>query len=132
MMSGLAGLVWCAVSAPMIEGFLVGLGIAVAGLAVFPFGFRVQHLAGDKWSDHAASALAVRWGKVMSWLLVPLATVTIGGYVAIYVGARGKYCDAGPSPAVQWLVVPWAITGAVTVVTLGLSVWLRRVARGRR
>lgn len=131
MMSGLAGWLWCGVSAPMIEGFLVGLGIAVAGLAIFPFGFRLEHLAGDKWSAHGASDSAVRRGKVVSWLLVPLTALTLGGYVAIYVGTRGKYCDADPSPAVEWLVVPWAITSAVTVVVLGLSVWFRRVARRR-
>lgn len=132
MMSGLAGLLWCGASAPVVEGFLVGLGIAVVGLAVFPFGFRVERQAGSKWSVHEAASSAVGRAKVMSWLLLALATLTLGGYVVIYVGAQGKYCDAGPSPAVQALVVPWAGTTALTVVALGVSVWLRRVARGRR
>jgi hypothetical protein len=130
-MSGLPGLLWCGAGAPIVEGFLIGLGVATVGLIVFPFRFSIERPAGRQTSYSTAKS-ALRWAKVASWLLALLSAAALVGYLVIYVGARGKYCDARTTPAIEHLVVPWAITAVGTIGLLIVSIWLRRLAHDSR
>jgi hypothetical protein len=131
-MSGLPILLWCGASAPVVQGFFTGVGVAAVGLIVFPFGFRIDRPAAGPQTDYAEAEGAVRWSKRVAWLLAVLTALTIGGYIVIYVGAAGKYCDARLPPAIEDLVVPWSVTSVVTVILLVLSMWLRRLAKSGR
>lgn len=128
-MSGMAGALWCAAGAPVVQGVLVGLGVSATGLVFFPFDVTMTRPRTGPQTGFAQATAAVWWARRLSWLVAGLSAVTIGGYVVIFVAAGGRFCGAQLSPAAEMLVVIWSIVTGVTLVTLAVSAGLRRRAR---
>ncbi|HKN98890.1 MAG TPA: hypothetical protein VJX10_17355 [Pseudonocardiaceae bacterium] len=126
----MALILWCAAGAPVVQGFVTGLGILALGLVFFPFSFEVvRPAAGQPMSGHARGMAAVRAGR---WLAVPVlvcSVATLAGYVVIFVNAHGRFCNAMLTPGVRTFVLVWALVGVVTIGLLVVSATLRRRAR---
>ena len=119
---------WCAVSAPVVQSLLVGLGVAAVGLAFFPFTVDlVRPLKGDQLSYRTATT-AVAWGRRISWPLVLLASVTLAGYVVVYVRAHGRFCDAVIDQTTRRILCGWTFVATLTFVVLALLAILRHRA----
>jgi len=131
-MSKYADEVWCAASAPVVQGLLVGLGVAAIGLALFPFTTELVRPQGAQ-AGYRAATTAIRVGRRISWLLALLVTATLVGYVIIYVRARGKFCDAVLDPATRTIVLGWGVVAVATFAMLALLATLRyRTSRVKR
>lgn len=126
-MATLPELVWCGASAPVVQGFLVGLGVAAVGLVFFPFGLRLEQ--SGRRSDYVNQKAAQDIGKAVSLLLAVLAAGTIAGYLVIYVSASGMFCGAPLSPWAARLVVVWTYVLGATALAMVAAVVLRWRAR---
>jgi hypothetical protein len=125
-----AELVWCGVSAPVVQGLFVGLGIAAVGLMAFPFGFALVRPSSGKLADFGSAANLIKWARRLAWLVGPLAVITLAGYVGLYSVTSGRFCTARLSHREQTGVIIWAWVATFTLVVLATSAILR--ARARR
>jgi hypothetical protein len=128
-MTGTSALIWCGVSAPVVQGFFVGLGVASVGLVFFPYAFSLARPRSGQQSDYSRADRAVRWGRRLSWLLGVFTALTLAGYIVIYVSARGKFCNARLDAFAERLILYWTAATIVTAVLLIVSVTLRWRAR---
>jgi hypothetical protein len=125
--------IWCAASSPIISGALVGLSLATVALVTFPTDWLVRRPESGAQSDFSASTSRIRYAKVLRWLLVPGASITLGGYVALYVAAEGKGCDARFTALERKWILAWSLAATLTFVLLIVLAQLRRlVTRGAR
>ena len=67
-----AEIVWCGVSAPVVQGLFVGLGIAAVGLMAFPFAFTLVRPSSGRLADFGRAAVLIKWGTRSAWLASPL------------------------------------------------------------
>lgn len=124
-----AEVVWCGVSAPVVQGLFVGLGIVAVGLMAFPFGFTLIRPTGGRLADFGSATRLIKWGRRLAWLVGPLTVITLAGYVALYAGTSGRFCTARLNHREQTEVIIWAWVAAVTFVVLATSAILRARAR---
>jgi hypothetical protein len=124
-----AEVVWCGVSAPVVQGLFVGLGIAAVGLMAFPFGFTLMRPPGGKLADFGSAAELIKWGRRLAWLVGSLTVITLAGYVALYSATSGRFCTARLNHREQTGVIIWAWVAALTFVVLAISAILRARAR---
>lgn len=117
--------VWCAAGAPPIQGMLIGLGLLVISLVFFPWQVRLERPGSGRMASYADAVYLVRWTRWLSWLLTPLAVATLCGYIAIYVSARGRFCDAVLEPAEETMILVWGCTSAATAVVVGVVALFR-------
>lgn len=122
---GCAESIWCAASAPPVQGMLVGLGLLSAGLAFFPWQVRLKRPDSGPMSEFAGALHLVRWTRRLSWLLVPLVATTLGGYIVIFVRTQGKFCDAVLAPPEEAMILAWGSAFAATTVVVGVGAVLR-------
>jgi hypothetical protein len=125
----LALLVWCGADAPVVQGLLVGLGVAAVGVALFPFDLRLVRPRSGRLSGFARAGRVVRWARAFSAALAVLTPLTLAGYVGLFVSTGGAFCDARLNAAQADLVLVWAVTAAVTFLVLAVAAGLRRAAR---
>jgi hypothetical protein len=123
-------LIWCGVSAPVIQGILTGLGIVVSALVLFPYE-SIRSLDGPRYRYAQATTYA-RWARWIGWVLGPLALLSLAGYIVLYVAARGKFCDASLTPLERKWIVLWAAATVVTLVLAAISAVMRRAVRRRQ
>jgi hypothetical protein len=128
-MPTLPTVLWCAAGSPIIQGFLTGLALVTVGLAFFPFTFVLSRPAAGSVAKYARSVNAIRWARIVGPCLFCCAVATIGGYLVIFVNARGRFCDARLTPSVQVLTCCWSVAAIVTFVLIALAVALRYRAR---
>jgi hypothetical protein len=124
-----AEVVWCGVSAPVVQGLFVGLGIAAVGLMAFPFGFTLMRPPGGRLADFGSATQLIKWGRRLAWLVGPLTGITLAGYVVLYAATSGRFCTARLDHREQAAVIIWACVAALTFVTLATSAILRARAR---
>jgi hypothetical protein len=124
-----AEVVWCGVSAPVVQGLFVGLGIAAVGLMAFPFGFTLMRPPGGRLADFGSATQLIKWGRRLAWLVGPLTGITLAGYVALYAATSGRFCTARLDHREQTEVIIWACAAALTFVALATSAILRARAR---
>ena len=124
-----AEVVWCGVSAPVVQGLFVGLGIAAAGLLAFPYGFTLMRPSGGRLADFGSAAQLIKWGRRLAWLAGPLTVITLAGYIALYSASSGRFCTARLNHREQTEVIIWAWVAALTFVVLATSAVLRARAR---
>ena len=124
-----AEMVWCGVSAPVVQGLFVGLGIAAVGLMAFPFGFTPVRPPGGRVADFGSAAQLLRWGRRLAWLAGPLTVITLAGYVGLYSATSGRFCTARLDHREQQAVTIWAWAAALTFVILATSAVIRARAR---
>lgn len=124
-----ADLIWCGVSAPVIQGVFLGLGIAAVGLVVFPFDFVPVRPSTGRLAGFGAASGLVRWGRRIAWLVGAMTVVTLGGYVALFTSTDGKFCTARLDGREQTAVIIWSCIAAVTFGVLTISAILRALAR---
>jgi len=120
---------WCAPSAPVAQGVLVGLGVASVGLVLYPFDVVLGRPGDRPLGKYVSAVGTARWGRWLSWLLAALVAATLIGYVAIFVNTKGKFCDAVLSPSQERAICWWTAVALMTgVAFVGLAV-LRRLNR---
>ena len=124
-----AEVLWCGVSAPVVQGLFVGLGIAAVGLMAFPFDFTLVRPPGGRLGDFGAASELIKWGRRLAWLVGPLTVITLAGYVALYSATTGRFCTARLSHREQTGVIVWAWIAAFTFVLLATCAILRARAR---
>ena len=124
-----AEIVWCGVSAPVVQGLFVGLGIAAVGLMAFPFAFTLVRPSSGRLADFGRAAVLIKWGRRLAWLRGPLTVITLAGYVGLYSATSGRFCTARLSHPEQTGVIVWAWIAALTFVVLATSAILRARAR---
>ena len=124
-----AEIVWCGVSAPVVQGLFVGLGIVAVGLMAFPFGFTPVRPPGGKLADYGSAAELLRWGRRLVWLAGPLTVITLAGYVGLYSATSGRFCTARLDHREQSAVTIWAWVAVLTFVILATSAVIRARAR---
>ena len=124
-----AEVVWCGVSAPVVQGLFVGLGIAAVGLMAFPFGFTLMRPPGGRLADFGSATRLIKWGRRLAWLAGPLTGITLAGCVALYAATSGRFCTARLDHREQAEVTIWACVAALTLVALATSAILRARAR---
>jgi hypothetical protein len=128
-MRPVADIIWCGVSAPVIQGIFVGLGVSAVGLIVFPFGFLPQRPSGGAQSDYSRAKSYLKWAKRVAWALAVCAPVTLAGYVILYADASGKFCTQRFDHTMQLAVFAWTGITGVTFGLLVLTAILRGLAR---
>lgn len=130
-----ADVIWCGVSAPVVQVLFVGLGITAVGLIAFPFSFFPVRPPSGRQSNYQRAEMYLKLARRASWALAPCTAITLSGYVILYADASGKFCAERFDPNMQLGVYVW--TG-VTGVTFGLlmltGIWrgLARVFNDRR
>jgi hypothetical protein len=124
-----AELVWCGVSAPVIQGLFVGLGIVAVGLMAFPYGFTLVRPSSGRLADFGRAAVLIKWGRRLAWLVGPLTVLTLAGYVGLYSVTSGRFCTARLSHREQTGVIVWVWVATFTLAVLATSAILRARAR---
>jgi len=125
-----ASQIWCAVSAPVVQGLLVGLGVATFGLVLFPFDIILTRPSEGEMYRYARAVMATKWARRLSWLPATLTFGTLAGYVVIFVWTRGKFCDAKLDHRLQVSIYAWFLVLLATVLAfVGLAVLRRRARR---
>src|ERR1700733_11130870 len=110
-------IIWCGVSAPVIQGIFVGLGVSAVGLIVFPFAFAPARPPSGVQSKYRQAKTYLKWARRTSWALGLFGSVTLSGYVILYADASGRFCTEHFDHQMQIVVFIW--TGA-TVITFSL------------
>jgi hypothetical protein len=121
----IADIIWCGVSAPVLQGVFVGLGISVVGLIAFSSGFVLVRPASGKQSGYGRAAAYVKWARRLAWALGVFAGATLIGYVILYSDASGKFCTARFDHKMQVAVLIWTAIAGVTLGLLALTTVLR-------
>jgi hypothetical protein len=125
----IADVIWCGVSAPVVQGVLVGLGFSAVGLIVFPFGLVLVRPASGRQSNYGQATRYVRYARPAAWALGVAACITLAGYVVIYSDAGGKFCVARFDPRMQLVIFIWTGATGVTFGLLTAAAILRGLAR---
>src|SRR5690242_19251210 len=73
-------IIWCGVSAPVVQGVFVGLGVSVVGLIVFPFAFIPNRPTSGIQSNYHRTTKYLKWSRRAAWALGLFAGITLGGY----------------------------------------------------
>ncbi len=128
-MRPIADIIWCGVSAPVIQGIFVGLGISTVGLVFFPFNFSLIRPATGGQSSYSQAARYVRWAGRISWALAAFSSITLIGYVILYSDSSGKFCTERFDPNMQVGVYIWASITGVTFGLLVITAFLRSLTR---
>lgn len=129
-MTPAADVVWCGVSAPVVQGVFVGLGITTVGLIAFPFSFFPQRPpSGLRQSNYHRAETYLKLARRASWALAPFTVLTLSGYVILYSGASGKFCTARFDPNMQTGVYVWTGITSITFALLVLTGIWRGLAR---
>jgi hypothetical protein len=125
----IADIIWCGVSAPVVQGVLVGLGISAVGLVVFPFNFVLVRPVGGKQSNFQRARIYIRWARGLAWALAISSGITLIGYVILYSDSSGRFCTARFDQNMQFAIFIWAGITGVTLGLLGAIAILRGLAR---
>jgi hypothetical protein len=132
-------IIWCGVSAPVVQGVFVGLGVSAVGLIVFPFGFVLSRPLTGIQSNYGRAATYVKWARRTAWALSICAGITLIGYIILYSDASGKFCTEHFDQHMQLAVFIWTgITGVtfalliVTAILRGLIRSLSKLDQGHR
>jgi hypothetical protein len=128
-MRPIADIIWCGVSAPVLQGVFVGLGISAVGLIAFPFGFALVRPVSGKQSDYGRAAAYVQWARRIAWTLGVFASITLVGYIILYSDSRGKFCAERFDHNMQVAVFIWTAIAGVTFGLLALTAVLRGLTR---
>jgi hypothetical protein len=128
-MRPIADIIWCGVSAPVIQGIFVGLGVSVVGLIAFVFGFLPERPGDGAQSDYSRANSYLKWAKRAVWALAACAPITLAGYIILYADASGKFCTQRFDHNMQLAVFAWTGVAGVTFGLLVLTVILRGLAR---
>lgn len=128
-MRPVADVIWCGVSAPIIQGIFLGLGVWAVGLIVFAFEFLPQRPSAGAQSNYGRAESYRKWAKGLAWPLAVCAPVTVAGYIMLYTDASGKFCAQRFDHAMQLAVFAWTGVAGVTFALLVLIAILRGLAR---
>ena len=123
-------IIWCGVSAPVIQGIFVGLGVSAVGLIVFPFAFAPTRPASGIQSKYRQATTYLKWARRTSWALGIFASATLSGYVILYADANGRFCTEHFDQQMQLAVFIWTGTTGVTFALLVATAILRGLTRG--
>jgi hypothetical protein len=124
-MRPIADVIWCGVSAPVLQGVFVGLGIAAIGLVAFPYSFVLARPSTGAQVGYGRAASYVRWARRMSWFLAALTVLTLLGYVIFYADASGKFCTAKFDSSMQVALFIWTGLAAATFVLFVITGFIR-------
>lgn len=128
-MRPVADIIWCGVSAPVVQGVFVGLGISVVGLIVFPFEFVLVRPAAGVQSNYGRAATYMTWTRRIVWALAIASGITLLGYVILYSDASGKFCTERFDQHMQLAVDVWAGVTGLTFALLVITAILRGLTR---
>jgi 4-amino-4-deoxy-L-arabinose transferase-like glycosyltransferase len=125
--------IWCGVSAPVIQGVFVGLGVSAVGLIVFPFAVVLARPPSGILSNYHRAEIYLKWGRRTAWALGIFAGATLVGYVILYTDADGKFCTEHFDRHMQLVVFVWTgvtgITFALLVATAALRGLTHRLGK---
>jgi hypothetical protein len=122
-------IIWCGVSAPVIQGVFVGLGVSAVGLIVFPFAFVPARPATGLQSKYRQATIYLKWARRTAWALVLFASVTLSGYVILYADASGRFCTEHFDRQMQLVVFIWTGATGITFALLVATATLRGLTR---
>jgi hypothetical protein len=122
-------MIWCGVSAPVIQGIFVGLGVSVVGLLVFPFAFVAVRPSSGRQSNYDRTTTYVKRARRTSWAVALFAGITLIGYVILYTDASGRFCTEHFDPSMQLGVYIWTVVTGITFALLVLTAIWQGLAR---
>jgi hypothetical protein len=128
-MRPIADIIWCGASAPVVQGILVGLGIAAVGLVIFPFNFILVRPVSGRQSDYDQASTYIRWSRRVSWAAAVFTSLALAGYVIIYSDSYGKFCSAHFDHDMQVGIIAWTVVCGVTFALLALVGILRALTQ---
>jgi len=118
-------IIWCGVSAPVIQGIFVGLGVSAVGLIVFPFAFIPTRPSAGIQSGYRRATVYLKWSRRVAWALALFASITLGGYVVLYTDASGRFCTERFDGHMLLGVYIWSVTTGITFSLLVVVALLR-------
>lgn len=124
-MRPIGDIIWCGVSAPVVQGVFVGLGVSAVGLIVFPFAFALTRPPSGVQSNYTRARDYLKWGKRTAWALGVFAGITLAGYVILYSDASGTFCTEHFDRHMQIGVFIWTGFAVVTFALLAMVAILR-------
>lgn len=128
-MRPVADIIWCGVSAPVVQGVFVGLGISVVGLIVFPFELVLVRPATGIQANYARAAGYVKWARRIAWALAVFSCITLFGYVVLYSDASGRFCTEHFDQHMQLAMYIWTGVTGITFALLVMTAVLRGLTR---
>lgn len=118
-------IIWCGVSAPVLQGVFVGLGVSAVGLIVFPFALVLARPPSGVLSNYHRAETYLRWGRRTAWALGMFAGATLVGYVILYTDASGRFCTEHFDQHMQLAVFIWTGVTGITFALLVATAVLR-------
>jgi hypothetical protein len=111
-------IIWCGVSAPVVESVFVGLVVSAVGLIVFPFAFALTRPPSGHQSNYSQATAYLKWAKRAAWALGVFAIITLVGYVILYADAGGEFCAEHFDHNMQLGVFVWTGAAGITFALL--------------
>lgn len=111
-------IIWCGVSAPVVESIFVGLVVSAVGLIVFPFAFALTRPPTGYQSNYSRATRYIKWARRAAWALGIFAIVTLVGYVILYADASGEFCTEHFDHNMQLGVFVWTGAAGITFALL--------------
>ncbi len=124
-MRSVGDIIWCGVSAPVVQGVFVGLGVSAVGLVVFPFAFVLVRPPSGTQSNYSRATVYLKWARRTSWALGVFAGITLAGYVVLYTDASGNFCTERFDRHMQLGVFVWTGAAGTTFALLAVIAILR-------
>jgi hypothetical protein len=118
-------IIWCGVSAPVVQGVFVGLGVSAVGLVIFPFAFVLVRPPSGTQSNYRRASTYLKWARRTSWALGVFAGITLAGYVILYADASGNFCTERFDQHMQLGVFIWTGAAGITFALLVATAILR-------
>lgn len=124
-MRPIGDIIWCGVSAPVVQGIFVGLGVSAVGLIVFPFAFALTRPPSGIQSNYGRAQAYLKWARRTVWALGAFAGITLAGYVILYTDASGNFCKEHFDRHMQIGVFIWTGFAGITFALLAAVAILR-------